>query len=575
MAEGGGIVKFPGNSTTNRRNLLKGGLMAAGAWVFVGTVTPAEAVDGGAPPDFPSGVDLHRNVFRNWDGNIVTDQLWTSTVTTPAEVEAIVNWAAASNYRVRAKGYGHNWSPLIVGSGTPAGAAVILVDTTQLAAMSMVDGERVRLQAGAEMGQVLAFLSANGRSLMGAPAPGDVTVGGVLAVNGHGSSTPKAGAARPSGGTYGTLSNTVVELTAVVWDQAASRYAQRTFHRSDPQFGPLLAHLGRAFVTEVVLQTVANYNLRCRNTTLIPTWELFARPDRARSRSLSALLNSRGSVGVIWYAMTAFPWVQTWEVSPRKPWTSWPRYSPFNYPFADRLSSHVAELVARVTQESGALTPAATEAMLQATRSGLVKTGALDMWGEAKNFIHFVRPTTLLVSAGSHVVITRRDQVQRVVHEFTQHYERVINAFKWRGQYPANNVCEIRVTGVDDPADIGVAGAATASLSSAQPVPGRPDLDTAVWLDVLNLPGTANTGEFFAELDGWFTSLPTDMGVARPEWSKRFAHTAAGPWTDNDHLQRWTPGQFPGWQDSVRTLEALDPRGIYRAPLHDVLMPQA
>lgn len=562
------------HAITTRRNLLKGGLAAAGAWALVGTITPAQATEGDLPPEFPGGIDLHRNVFRNWDGTIVTDQLWTSTVTDPAEVETIVNWAVGANYRVRARGYGHNWSPLIVESGTHAAAQVILVDTTQLAAMSMVDTERVRLQAGAEMGQVMAFLSANGRSLVGAPAPGDVTVGGVLAVNGHGSNTPKAGAAKPAGGTYGTLSNTVVELTAVVWDQESGRYAVRRFERSDPQIGPLLAHLGRAFVTEVVLQTVANYNLRCRNTTSIPTWELFARPEWAGPRSLSALLNSRGSVGVIWYAMTTFPWVQTWEVSPNKPWTSWRRSSPFNYPFADRLPADVANLVARVTQGSWALTPAATEAMLQATRSGLINTGALDMWGEAKNFIHFVRPTTLLVSAGSHVVITRRDQVQRVVYEFTQHYERAISSFRWRGQYPANNVCEIRVTGVDNPADIGLAEAATATLSSAQPVPGRPDLDTAVWLDVLNLPGTPNTGAFFAELDAWFTRLPAEMGVARPEWSKRFAHTAAGPWTDTDHLERWIPGQFPGWQDSLRALDALDPHGIFRAPFHDRLMPQ-
>lgn len=565
--------RVPGHAS--RRDLLKGGVAVAGAWALIGTVTPAQAVEAEVPPEFPEGLGLHRNVFRNWDGTIVTDQLWTCTVTDPTQVETIVNWAVDAHYRVRAKGYGHTWAPLIVDPATPGNTAVILVDTTRMGAMSMVDGERVRLQAGASMEQVMAFLSRNGRSLLGAPAPGDVTVGGILAVNGHGSSTPKAGASKPAGGTYGTVSNTVVEITAVVWDSEVGRYVQRTFQRSDPQIGPLLTHVGRAFVTEVVLQTVPNYNLRCRNTTLIPTWELSARPDRAGSRSLSALLNSRGTVGVIWYAMTKFPWVQTWEVSPYKPWTSWQRNSPFNYPFADRLPGEVANLVARMTQESRALTPLATDAMLNATRSGLISSGALDMWGEAKNFIHFVRPTTLLVSAGSHVVITRRDQVQRVVHEFTQHYESVIRTFQWRGQYPANNVCEIRITGVDDPADIGVGSAATATLSAAQPVPGRPELDTAVWLDVLNLPGTPNTGEFFAELDAWFTRLPVELGVARSEWSKRFAHTAAGPWTNADHLDRWIPGQFPDWQHSVQTLEDLDPQGIYRAPFHDRVMPQS
>lgn len=569
-----GAVSSLEKYNTDRRNLLKSGVVA-GAWTLIGSISSAQAVKSEVPPNFPEGLNIYRNVFRNWSGTIITDQLWTTAVASPDQVERIVNWAADNAYRVRAKGYGHTWSPLLVDAGTASDTAVIMVDTTQLNAMSMVDAERVRLQAGAEMEQVMMFLSHNGRSFLGAPAPGNLTVGGVLAINGHGSSTPKSGVTAPAGGTYGTLSNTVVELTAVVWDDSAGRYTQQTFHRSDSRIGPLLAHLGRAFVTEVVLQTVANYNVRCRNTTLIPAGELFAHPDKAGSRSIEAFLDSRGTVGVIWYAMTFFPWVQTWEVSPKKPLLSVTRNSPYNYPFADRLPPDVANLIARMTQESRALTPLALSSLLQATRAGLVKWAALDMWGEAKNFIHFVKPSTLLVSAGAHVVITRRDQVQGLVHEFTEYYKSVISTFQKRGQYPANNVCEIRITGVDNPADIGIDGAATATLSSARPVPGRPDQDTAVWIDVLNLPGTPNTGEFFVYLDAWFERLPAERAVARPEWAKRFAHTSAGPWTSEDHLLRWIPGQFPEWEQSVKALERLDPRGVFRAAFHDRLMPRS
>lgn len=545
----------------------------AGTWSLIGVVTPTDAQAAGTPPGFPGTVSLYRNVFKNWDGTVVTDQLWTCKVTTPGQVEEIVNWAAGAAYRIRPRGYGHTWSPLVVAGGTSADAKVVVVDTTGLAAMSMDDGDRVRLQAGAEMGQVMAYLSGQGRSLVGAPAPGDVTVGGVLAVNGHGTNLPAAGEQRPAGGTYGTLSNAVVELTAVVWDQAAGGYRLRTFQRTESEIAPLLAHVGRAFVTEVVLQTVANYNLRCRNTTLIPAKELFAAPEAAGSRSLSSLLDRRGRVGVIWYAMTKYPWVQTWQVTPTKPLFSSQRFAPFNYPFADQLPSEVVSLITKVTQGARSLTPTATDTMLHATRAGLVATGALDMWGEAKNFIHFVRPTTLLLSAGSHVVITSRAQVQRVVADFTTHYQGLIDAYKNRGLYPANNVCEIRVTGLDQPGDIGVEGAVTPSLSSALPVPGRPELDTAVWLDVLNLPGTPNTGEFFAELDAWFMALPSNLGVARPEWSKRFAHTAAGAWTDDHELQEGIPGQFPAWREALDMLDTLDPKGVFRAAFHDRLMP--
>lgn len=558
-----------------RRKLVKGGLAVAGTWTLIGVVTPTSAEAAETPPGFPTDIALHRNVFQNWDGTIVTDELWTCEITTPEQAETIVNWAAGADYRVRPRGFGHTWSPLVVESGTCADAAVVVVDTTGMAAMSMVDGERVRLQAGADMTQVLSFLSTHGRSLIGAPAPGDVTVAGVLAVNGHGTNVAASGEGLAAGGTYGTLSNAVVELTAVVWDESAGKYTLRTFQRNQPEIAPLLAHVGRAFVTEVVLQTVANYNLRCRNTTLIPASELFAAPESAGPRSLSALLDRRGRVGIIWYAMTQYPWVQTWQVTPTEPLLSSARYAPFNYPFADRLSDEVASLITQVTQGAHSLTPKATAAMMYATRAGLVANGALDMWGEAKNFIHFVRPTTLLVSAGSHVVITRRDQVQRVVADFTTHYQELISTYRSRGQYPANNVCEIRLTGVDRSEDVTVDGAVVPSLSSVTPVPGRPELDTAVWLDVLSLPGTPGTGEFYAEIDAWFRNLSFELGVARPEWSKRFAHTAAGPWTDDRELKDWIPGQFPAWQEALTGLDALDPQGIFRTPLHDRLMPRS
>lgn len=173
-------------------------------------------------------------------------------------------------------------------------------------------------------------------------------------------------------------------------------------------------------------------------------------------------------------------------------------------------------------------------------------------------------------------MLTRRAGVQRVVHQFTQHYLGLVNDFRRRGMYPANNTCEIRITGLDHPGDTGVPGAQTATLSAVPPVPGRPELDTAVWLGVLNLPGTAHTNELFAGLEQFFHDLPPELGVARPEWSKRFATTLeGGPWTDTTDLTQRIPAAVPGWADAVATLDRLDPRGVFRAPLHDRLMPRS
>lgn len=553
------------------RRAVLGAAAAAAGWMVVGRVDRAEAASA-APKDFPADLDLHRLVFENWDTTIRTDALWTSTVTSSEQVVRVVAWAAAAGYRVRPRGYGHTWSPLVTESG--ADEKTIIVDTTRLSTMSMVDETTVRVGAGARMDTLLAYLSRQRRSLLGAPAPGDVTVAGVLAVGGHGTGLPARGEERPAGGTYGTVSNAVVSMTAVVWDEAASTYVVRTFDRSHPDAGALLVNLGRVFVTEVVLSTVPDYSLRSRSTTTIPAALLFADPARAGSQSLTALLDRHGRVGIIWYAFTAFPWVQTWDRAARRPLTSRATRGPYNFPFADNLPSQVVDIVTKVTQGSWHLTPMATETMLAATRTGLVATRGADVWGPAKDVIHFVKPSTLRVSAGSHAVVCRRADVQRVVHDFTSFYTRKLDEYRLRGRYPANNVCEIRITGIDDPGDVGVAGARPATLSGAAPVPGRPELDTVVWLDVLTLPNTPGAADFFAELDGWFRALPASLGVARPEWAKRFAHTSAGPWTDDETMHTWIPRQISGWSEALATFDRLDPKGVFRAPLHDRLMPR-
>ena len=56
------------------------------------------------------------------------------------------------------------------------------------------------------------------------PAPGDLTLGGVLAIDGHGTGIPAQGENRLPGQSYGSLSNSIVALTAVVWDGAAGQY---------------------------------------------------------------------------------------------------------------------------------------------------------------------------------------------------------------------------------------------------------------------------------------------------------------------------------------------------------------
>ncbi|NNG39259.1 FAD-binding protein [Flexivirga sp. ID2601S] len=552
----------PGLPEVPRRSLLAG-VAASGLPVLLG-VTPATAAE--RPAGYPTDASLYREVFRNWDGVVVSSALWTCAPRTRAELLAVVNWAYGAGWTVRPRGFRHSWAPLTVADGA-TDQQVLLVDTTQCLTATRMEGDAVRTEAGTRMDTLFAFLHQQRRSLLAAPAPGDVSVGGVLAVGAHGTGIPAKGEAHAPGRSFGTMSNQVLELRAIAWNPATGRYDEQTFSRSAPEAGALLAHLGRAFVTEVLLQTVPDYNLRCQSYTDIRSTELFADPSKVTSRSLTSLLDKAGRVGVIWYTFTQYPWVQVWTPTPNRPLLSRPTTGPYNFGFADNLPSPVPQLMGQLIAGMYWVAPAFGGAVLGTTASALTMALARDLWGPAKNFINFVKPTTLRVSAGSQAVVCRRADVQRVVHEFAESFSARLSAYQSRGQFPVNSCVEIRVTGVDDPADVATPGARVAELSPARPVDGRPELDTVVWLDILTMPGTAHEFDFFAENEQFIRTNYASYAVVRPEWSKRWATTPAGAWTDDAAMRGPIPAAFPQWDAAWATLDRLDPHHVFASEL--------
>src|SRR5258708_29723594 len=81
-----------------------------------------------------------------------------------------------------------------------------------------------KVQSGATIDALMNFLeqqsggkrTAPGYSFPHIPATGNLTVGGVLAINGHGPAIPVLGAAFCP--RYGTLSNRILSFTAAVTD---------------------------------------------------------------------------------------------------------------------------------------------------------------------------------------------------------------------------------------------------------------------------------------------------------------------------------------------------------------------
>lgn len=558
-----------GRTPWSRRGFL---LSAASLAALPPLALPDRAAASAELPGFPEDVDVHRSAYRNWVGEIAATGLSACAPADADQVVAVVNWAWKQGWTVRARGSSHGWAPLTIPAGTEPGAPVLLIDTaTHLTGLALESTTAVRAGAGVTLEALLGHLEDHGLGLTATPAPGDLTLGGALAIDAHGTAVPAHGESRLPGHTYGSLSNLVLSLTAVVWDADSDAYVLRTYDRSDADGAALLAHLGRALITEVVLRVGADTDLRCVSRTDIPASELFAAPGGdSDARTFASFLDASGRVEAIWFAFTEFPWLKVWSVTPRRPGTSRRVTSPYNYPFSDNVPALVADLAGRLVSDAAwYLAPVLGNAQLDAAVLGLAATLSADIWGPSKNTLLYIKPTTLRVTANGYAVLTSRAEVQRVIAEFTSFFRERLTAYAATGRYPVNGQVEIRVTGLDDPADAESPGARAPSLSALRPRADHPEWDTAVWLDVLTLPGTPDAHAFYRELERFLiTTYDGTYALTRVEWSKGWAYSDEAAWSDGEVLGTTVPASFddgsgPEWTETAAVLDRLDPHGVY------------
>lgn len=535
------------------------------------------------PPDFPAGIPLRRRVFRNWSGETEVRSVWAATPSSGDDVVTLANWARERGWRLRASGRNHTWSPLVV---QPDDAdRLVLLDTERLTSVTVTPGapSSVTAQTGVTMENLLAQLETEGYGISGYPESGNLTLGGVLAVDAHGRAVPAAGETRIPGQCFGTLSNLVLELTAVVWDERSGRYALRTLSRSDPAISPLLAHLGRAFVVEVTLQIGANFRMRCQSIDTIPASTLFAAPDEAGQDCFAAWVDRAGRVDVAWWAFTDTPWLKVYSIEPRKPPTSREVRTPYNYPFMDVTSLEASRLLARILAGHQELTPAFQAALVGGLRTSLTATASRDMWGWSKNVMLTSGRESLRVTTLSCTVLTARREIQRVVNDFYVQVTSMVYDHALRGEYPVNGRLAFRVTGADDPAEVECPNAVSPQLSAARPRPDHPEWDVMVWMDLLTTPGGPGTQRFYRDLEQWAMAHFNDARWAlRLEWAKCWGFSGTSPWADDDVLRRYVPdsyraGQSPAddWDTAVATLDSLDPHRVFTNRFLDELFGHA
>jgi len=574
----------------SRRNFLQaaaGTAATAGmaAWMPAYRVPAASAATTiPTPPGFPSSISLYQQAYQNWSGEVAVQGVWTAAPKTSADVVTITNWAHANGWRVRPKGMGHGWSPLILRTGD-TGADYLLVDTTQFLTSASVNTSgspaTVTAQTGITMDALLSTLGSHGLGLTANPAPGDLTLGGVLAIGGHGTAIRGHNETPISGKTYGSVSNAVLSLTAVVWNASQGQYVLRTFSRTDPAIKPLLVHVGRAFITDVTLQVGADVNLQCVSYWTIPQSTLLAPPASAGSQSFQNLVLSSGRVELISFPFTTLPWLKVWNIAGSKPFFSNGVSGPYNYAFANGVTTTQSQFIASLLKGVVSGTPAFENAEMAAVGTGLIFENTGNIWGPSRYSTLYVKPTTLQVTANGYTILTNTSSIQQVVSDFYTYYTNLVNQYAANGQYPMNGPIEIRVTGLDVASDVAVSGAQTPQLGPLRPRPDRPNWNCAVWLDALTIPGTPASDQFYAQLESWILSNYTgSYAGVRFEWSKGWGYTSSGAWSNTSVLGSTVPAMYTtgqaandGWSAALATLDSYDPNRIFSNSFLDTLMP--
>lgn len=564
-------------------------------------------------PGFPANVPLSLLPYHNWDQQINASAMLTCAPQSANDVVAVCNWAKDNGYQVRPRGVMHGWSPLTLPTKPVASAKVLLVDLTkslcQATFLASANGlpNRVKVQMGKTMLDLLQYLegqtggsgSAPGYSFPHTPAPGNLTVGGVLAIDAHGTAvpTPPHDTFQAS---YGSMSNQILEFTAVVTDPNSAtpdQYTLRTFTRGESDAKAFLAHLGRALVVDATLQVIDNYNLRCQSFTNFPDTVVFAAPTATTPippNSFGDYLNRCGRVEVIWFRTGTNPWLHVWSVVPTKPAESTAVTSPYNYPFADHVPESLQTILKSVLKGIPSATPLFGETAARVTANGLDGKDAIgiggtyppsrDIWGPSKNTLLYIQDTTLLVTANGYALQMKKADVQQAVYDFTTKFTALLASYEKDNKYPVNSAVEIRVTSLDDPAQVAIGSGITAaspviSALSYDDLAKKNGWDVALWIDVLTIPGTAHANEFYADLEAWV--LQRFSGTAArslPEWSKGWAYTAnQGPWTNTQFLnhirQAFTDGRTDqnNWKFEVNTLKTYDKANLFTNPLLDQL----
>ncbi|ODM98015.1 putative L-gulonolactone oxidase 4 [Orchesella cincta] len=513
------------------------------------------------------GIEFAFEPYKTWGQGIELDSLLlVAYPKSSEEVVELVNWARKNGRNVRPRGFKHSFPPLTVTKDTDP-SKVVLVDMvrhitnlemTTIPAEDTVTNETLRAvkaETGASWQDLMTFLETNNAGLVHSIIIGDATIGGVLAIGAHGAAVPAKGEFLKPGFSFGSLSNLIAAFKAVVWDPETKTYVLKSFSRSDPDSRVFLAHVGRAFLTEVTLIVGENYSLRCKSIVDIPAEELFADPDKNpnATRTFASFLDETGRADVQWYQFTKNPWLKVWSVEPSKPSSCVEVNGPYNYQFPVNIN------------EPTKTVPELGEIAYENVLKGLASKNASDVWGASKNIMLYSNGSSQPIVYGGVVVLTSREKIQKVLSTVVNFYKSLNDEYAAKSEYPIDYYIKFRVTGIDNANDTLIKDAVNTVLSPLSPPKEYPDFNVAFWMNTFTHRNNKLGNQFMKRFEEfYYDTFNGEPGLARPEWSKSWAYTDEGPFTNTNMLEKIIPARFGSdWEWAVSVLNKYDPERVF------------
>ena len=112
------------------------------------------------------------------------------------------------------------------------------------------------------------------------------------------------------------------------------------------------------------------------------------------------------------------------------------------------------------------------------------------------------------------------------------------------------------------------------------PRPDQPGWDVAVWIDMLTVPGTSSSLAFYEQMEQWlFSHYTGSYASVRPEWSKGWAFSSSGAWTNTTMLTSTIPAAInagqsqDNFQVASAAFDTYDPHRIFGNTFLDTLLP--